>query len=608
MTVTIVLRRRPDAPSLPDHEYWTKTPFSERVYLSYEDFETIYGASRQDVQKVLTGIRDVNLRVASINYARRCVKLTGIAAQFNSLFGVDLFYFQLNQQEYISHERPITLPQGWEEFIENILGLDTRPRLIRQSYDDGYGAATAVEIANLKEYYHFPEWNSQAAYYNVVNWTAEGEVIGLAEFDGGYYKTADGKAEDPSHGWINIGIPSSRVISWSVDGGLNSPGIDQGPDREVVGDIFMAGAFAPDSKIVAYFASGIGTRQNHDQFLVDMFDTMIHPGANDSRPSVISCSWAFFEEEDSAQTMYTLDEKFKEAAALGITIFCCTGDWGTSAVNVATYEPLDNRAHVYFPASSPWVTACGGTIITDTKPYGSNFTEKTWNDSAATGGGISDYFDLPYWQSGYPIPKSANGDGRVGRGIPDISANASFYSPYPFFIYQQLDYIGGTSMVAPLYAGFIALCNAQLKRRVGFLNPLLYSDKAKDAIREIADDGNNLLSIALDGTPFYSSAPVWNACTGLGVLDGMKFFELIDTPIARHQNSQLLDNVALINRLKHGGEWPDWTGPIRSQLEKTLFIHELSDSIQDTEVTKRIKEITSAQISRLVSELNAGKR
>jgi subtilase family serine protease len=116
------------------------------------------------------------------------------------------------------------------------------------------------------------------------------------------------------------------------------------------------------------------------------------------------------------------------------------------------------------------VTTCGGTTIDNVS--GSSFTQATWNDNGATGGGISYSFALPSWQNGVGVPSSANGDGRQGRGIPDVAGNADPNSGYTLVLNGAPDGpIGGTSAVAPLYAGLVALLNATLGRPVGYLNP-----------------------------------------------------------------------------------------------------------------------------------------
>ncbi len=204
---------------------------------------------------------------------------------------------------------------------------------------------------------------------------------------------------------------------------------------------------------------------------------------------------------------------FQEAAIFGMTVLVASGDDGSNC------QIFDGKAHVYYPESDPWVISCGGTTIGNVS--GSSFTEITWNDNGITGGGISDYFDLPHWQRHANVPLSVNPGHRKGRGVPDIAGYANGYqivlrgaSSGPWW---------GTSETAPLYAGLIAIINARLGERVGYLNPMLYSHRAAEIYRDIADGRSN----ATGGAPGYISVPGWDACTGWGVIKGKALLRLL---------------------------------------------------------------------------------
>jgi kumamolisin len=126
-------------------------------------------------------------------------------------------------------------------------------------------------------------------------------------------------------------------------------------------------------------------------------------------------------------------------------------------------------------------------------------------NEGATGGGISDVFPLPSYQSGANVPPSANAGGRVGRGVPDVAGDADPSTGFDTLVDGQSGVIGGTSAVAPLWAALIALVNQNTGKPVGFVNPLLYQNPNGDFNR--ITSGNN---------GAYSAGPGWNACTGLG--------------------------------------------------------------------------------------------
>jgi kumamolisin len=210
---------------------------------------------------------------------------------------------------------------------------------------------------------------------------------------------------------------------------------------------------------------------------------------------VLSISWGGPESSWSQSSVTALDNACQSAGALGVTITVASGDDGSSDGT--------NGTVVDFPASSPHVLACGGTEL-----FGSGTQisqEIVWDDQpqgGATGGGFSTSFPLPTWQT------SALPAGSTGRGVPDVSGDASPESGYNIIVDGEAQVVGGTSAVAPLYAGLIALVNQQLATQnaasAGFVNPLLYQNAI--SFNDITQ-GNN-------GS--YSAGPGWDACTGLG--------------------------------------------------------------------------------------------
>ncbi len=145
---------------------------------------------------------------------------------------------------------------------------------------------------------------------------------------------------------------------------------------------------------------------------------------------------------------------------MGISITCAAGDHG-----VADEEQQPNkRVNADFPASSPNVLACGGTRFVG--QGGAIQSEAVWNDHDvwATGGGVSQVFAVPTYQHAAGVPKSLNPGGKKGRGVPDVAGNADSEAGYITRVDSQSTVIGGTSAVAPLWAGLIALLNLAPRR------------------------------------------------------------------------------------------------------------------------------------------------
>jgi kumamolisin len=106
--------------------------------------------------------------------------------------------------------------------------------------------------------------------------------------------------------------------------------------------------------------------------------------------------------------------------------------------------------------------------------------------------------------------------------VPDVAGDADPATGYFVRVDGQEFPIGGTSAVAPLWAGLLALINQKLGRRVGFINPLLYS-KGAGAFHDVKE-GNNRVG---DQNVGYDSRQGWDPCTGLGSPDGEKVLQAL---------------------------------------------------------------------------------
>ena len=462
-------------------------PLEQRKLLTRDQLEKQHGADPASIRQIKAFAREHGLSVVEASAARRTVVLSGTVSAMNAAFGVELKQFEHPNGTYRGRTGPVHIPAELQDTMEGVFGLDNRPQakphFRRQK--DGSGVQphasdvsyTPLQVASA---YNFPGGAD-----------GSGECIALIELGGGY------KPADLSQYFKQLNLSTTPTVSAvSVDHGTNHPtGDPGGPDGEVMLDIEVAGAVAPGAKIVVYFAP------NTDAGFLDAITTAIHDKTN--QPSVVSISWGGPESSWTTQAMTSMDEAFQAAAALGITICAAAGDDGS------TDGVTDGLNHVDFPASSPYALACGGTRLTAS---GNTISSETvWNDLAtnegATGGGISDFFSLPTWQAGAKVPPSANPGGHVGRGVPDVAGDADPVTGYVTRVNGQPDVIGGTSAVAPLWAGLIARINQKLQTPVGYANPLLYGEAAKAGAFHDITSGNN---------GAYTAGPGWDACSGLG--------------------------------------------------------------------------------------------
>jgi kumamolisin len=318
-----------------------------------------------------------------------------------------------------------------------------------------------------------------------------GQCLGLVELGGGF------RPADLAQFFGGLGLAVPSVTAVSVGGGANAPtGNPNGPDAEVELDIEVAGSVAPGSRIVVYFAP------NTDQGFLDALATAIHDTTNS--PTIVSVSWGGPEESWTAQARAAFTSVLEDAAALGVTVLASAGDNGADDGGPGTGLGVD------FPASSPGVIACGGTrlVLAD----GTVSSETVWNDLAngegATGGGVSEDFARPSFQSNAHVPHAPNGF--AGRGVPDVAGDADPTTGYRVLVDGTSSVIGGTSAVAPLWAGLVARLNQRLGKPVGYVNSQLYAVGGTAAFREVVSGNNG----------GYSAGPGWNACSGLGSPNG----------------------------------------------------------------------------------------
>ena len=470
ISVTIRVRPRPGGPPPPDLNLMTAAPPRERKRLSREEYATAYGAAQADLDQVSQFATSQGLKVEETSSARRSVRVSGTVEQLSRAFGVDLQRYQTSSETYRSHEGQVFLPSNLTDVVESVLGFDNRevgkPLFRSVATAQATTPLTPPQVAKL---YQFPT-NSAA-----------GQTVGILEFGGGF-KTAD--IQNYFNNVVHLPVPNITVVG--VDGATNSPGSPA--DVEVLLDICVAGSVAPGAKIVVYFAP------NTVQGWQDAITTAIHDSTN--KPSVLSVSWGGSESQlQSAGFITPIDNALQAGIPLGVTIFFSSGDSGSGS-------PVD----VTYPASSLAVTGCGGTTVENVS--GSSFTEVAWGGS---GGGISNVFGLPYWQNWAGIPPSVNPAGHKGRGVPDVGGNADPASGYMLIQNgQTIGPIGGTSAVAPLYAGLVALLNASLGEPLGYLNYNLYALAGPYVYVDITSGSNGA----------YNAGPGWDAVTGWGSIVG----------------------------------------------------------------------------------------
>ncbi|WP_375387282.1 MULTISPECIES: protease pro-enzyme activation domain-containing protein [Actinomycetes] len=491
LEVTVVLRPRRGTAEPAAQQRFTSAEVRGRSYLSRDELAAATGADESDLQAVAAFAARQGLTVVGSDGPRRTVRLAGSATELQQAFGVELHRYEGVAGTFRGRVGAVHLPAELVERVQAVLGLDDRPQAATRHRvrPAAQAAGTSVTARQLASLYDFP-----------TDVDGSGQCVGIIELGGGY---ADSDLQTYFSG---LGLPVPTVVAVGVDGSANTPtGDANGADGEVLLDIEVAGAVAPGATIAVYFAP------NTDAGFLDAITTALHDSTH--QPSVLSISWGAAESEWTAQAATAMDDAFADAARLGVTVCAASGD------NGAADRVTDGLAHADFPASSPHVLACGGTRI---EVSGDQIvSEQVWNDGqgGASGGGVSDLFPVPDYQATAGVPVSVNPGGRQGRGVPDVSGDADPASGYEVVVDGRSVVIGGTSAVAPLWAGLVALVNSALGSPVGQLNAALYAlASASPSAGPVVDitSGSNTVS----GAPGYPAAAGWDACTGLGRPDG----------------------------------------------------------------------------------------
>jgi kumamolisin len=316
-----------------------------------------------------------------------------------------------------------------------------------------------------------------------------GSTIAIVELGGGWVQS------DIDAYFQSIGQPSPSVTDVSVDGTQNTPnqgvGSSNDTDVEVALDIEVAGA--------AYYAATGQPATIHVYWAQDIASA-VNKAAQDGC-DVCTISWGADEAMWGAEAADEMETAASTATQLGMVVFAASGDNDSS-------DGGSTPANVDVPSSCPHVIGCGGTTKTQT-------AEVVWNDDPnetngeGTGGGYSTIFPQQPWQVGAPPPPTGSTAG-TGRMVPDIAADADPNTGYVVFVHGQSIVVGGTSAVAPLYAGLFASFGTKL----GFITPTLW--QSQRAFTDITEGNNGLYSAGAGPDP----------CSGIGSPIGARIANL----------------------------------------------------------------------------------
>jgi kumamolisin len=442
--------------------------------------------------------------VAGAEYpATGSLVMSGTAAQVEDAFQPGLGMYSHGEDGILrGREGDLRIPADLDGILAGVFGLDQRRVAHRSKH-----AATAPEPegeplapADLEQRYSFPEGD------------ANGQTVAIAEFGGGYFPD-DVRLFCQRHGrplpQIEIEAvgftPLTPEDISALSAEQRAPAL--GESHEVMMDVEIVAGLCANAAVRVYYAP-------FDQKgWIDLLDRVV---AADPSPVALSISWGLAEDSPdwSAAALAAINQRLGAAAARGITVCAATGDDGSGD------QMHDRRAHVHFPASSPFVLAVGGTMLDgdDEVVWWNVPGDRSQPRGGSTGGGVSVKFPRPEWQM--ISIKSLNPGSIDGRIVPDVAALAG-PPGYSLVFDGQPTLNGGTSAAAPLWAALIARLAARAPAGTPtFLTPHLYGRSAT-AFADITV-GNNVSPQPGFG---YHAQAGFDAVSGWGAPNGKALLE-----------------------------------------------------------------------------------
>jgi kumamolisin len=293
------------------------------------------------------------------------------------------------------------------------------------------------------------------------------------------------------------------------------------PEGETEMDMEVVHGIVPDARLVYFNFDSGGTAAGMSRDLNEV--TRLYPGA------IWSMSLGYCELGPYGGSLGTGFDKadfqtingiLGAADATGTTVFVASGDSGGFDCTPPQDQgdnPLVSFEGVSMPADFPAVVSVGGTALSVTSA-GVYAGETSWTEplvSQGSGGGISQLFAPPSWQTG---PGTGEfGESRPGRQVPDVSADGDPSTGFAVTFHGLTLQSAGTSLAAPLWAAFTALIDQYLEhqglKEVGFVNPDLYEVAAQSQTYPAFHD------ITIGGNAVYAATPGYDMVTGLGSPD-----------------------------------------------------------------------------------------
>jgi subtilase family serine protease len=480
-------------------------------YLTPAQFRQQFAPSQAQVGAVQSWLRSQGFNVEYTPTNNHYVSAEGTVAQAQAAFGTTFGMYSVQGLTLRSPSSDISIPSSLAGIIVGVIGLDDSAQLVHTDHTTGdapppaafvsaqpcsmyWGERQAVGFSNPYGKGTLPyapcgytPQQIKGAYGISSSYDGSGQTVAIIDAF-----AAPTILQDVNQWSVNRGLPTMKNNQFSqvvAPGTYNHPeaGLTQDPQGwygEETLDVEAVHGMAPGANII--FVGAPNSFQDLDAALNHVVDRHLAP--------IVTNSYGWTTELLPPGFIKPFEDIILQGAVEGIGIYFSSGDNGDESL-VMGYTTVD------WPASSPYVTAVGGTSLavgasnnylfeTGWGTTTSSWTGSTWSPKPpgawiyGSGGGVSILFAEPTYQVGV-VPSSVfKAQGRTGRAVPDIAAlgdpNTGYLigetQTFPDGTMKYSEYrIGGTSLSSPIIAGIMALADQKAGHPHGFANPLLYS-------------------------------------------------------------------------------------------------------------------------------------